>query len=206
MTDEAIATAPSLFDVEAYVEDFGRSVVPAYRRGIADAELPADAGLARSVIPPGTAATRDFNDAMIGYNFGQQRPVSGNVSLTVGQFYDGDIQTLSFGGGRVAVTKRFSLEPSFSLSRVNLPYGDFITRVIRSRVDYGFSPRMFASALVQYNSGSNSVGANVRLRWEYQPGSELFVVFNEQRDTLARAFPDLANRAFVVKVTRLLRF
>jgi pyruvate ferredoxin oxidoreductase beta subunit len=61
MSEEAIATAPSLFDVEAYVEDFGRSVVPAYRRGIADAELPADAGLARSVIPPGTAATRDFS-------------------------------------------------------------------------------------------------------------------------------------------------
>jgi pyruvate/2-oxoacid:ferredoxin oxidoreductase beta subunit/Pyruvate/2-oxoacid:ferredoxin oxidoreductase delta subunit len=36
-------------------------VVPAYRRGIADRELPADAGLARSVIPPGTAATRDFS-------------------------------------------------------------------------------------------------------------------------------------------------
>ena len=61
MSEGAIAGAPSLFDVEAYVEDFGRSVVPAYRRGIADAELPADAGLARSVIPPGTAATRDFS-------------------------------------------------------------------------------------------------------------------------------------------------
>ena len=61
MTDVAIASAPSLFDVETYVEDFGRSVVPAYRRGIADAELPADAGLARSVIPPGTSATRDFS-------------------------------------------------------------------------------------------------------------------------------------------------
>ena len=32
------------------------SVVPAYRRGVADRELPADAGLARSIIPPGTAA------------------------------------------------------------------------------------------------------------------------------------------------------
>ena len=61
MTEAAIASAPSLFDVESYVEDFGRSVVPAYRRGIADAELPADAGLARSVIPPGTSATRDFS-------------------------------------------------------------------------------------------------------------------------------------------------
>src|SRR6476659_2178701 len=53
--------APPIFDVESYVEDFGRSIVPAYRRGVADLELPADAGLARSIIPPGTAATRDFS-------------------------------------------------------------------------------------------------------------------------------------------------
>ncbi|HEY8239091.1 MAG TPA: 4Fe-4S dicluster domain-containing protein, partial [Candidatus Limnocylindrales bacterium] len=56
-----LATAPPLLDMDAYVEEFGRSVVPAYRQGIADLELPADAGLARSVIPPGTAATRDFS-------------------------------------------------------------------------------------------------------------------------------------------------
>ena len=53
--------APPLLDMAAYVEEFGRTVVPAYRRGIADRELAADAGLARSVIPPGTAATRDFS-------------------------------------------------------------------------------------------------------------------------------------------------
>ncbi len=56
-----VAAAPPLLDMDAYVEEFGRSVVPAYRRGVADLELPADAGLARSVIPPGTAATRDFS-------------------------------------------------------------------------------------------------------------------------------------------------
>ena len=61
MPDAAVVAAPPLFDVESYVEEFGRSVVPAYRRGVADLELPADAGLARSVIPPGTAATRDFS-------------------------------------------------------------------------------------------------------------------------------------------------
>ena len=56
-----LAAAPPLLDMDAYVEEFGRSVVPAYRRGVADLELAADAGLARSVIPPGTAATRDFS-------------------------------------------------------------------------------------------------------------------------------------------------
>ncbi|MFL5770015.1 MAG: thiamine pyrophosphate-dependent enzyme [Chloroflexota bacterium] len=55
------ATALPVLDIDAYVEDFGRAVVPGYRRGIADAEFPADAGLARSIIPPGTSATRDFS-------------------------------------------------------------------------------------------------------------------------------------------------
>jgi len=56
-----LGAALPVLDMHAYVEDFGRSVVPAYRRGVADMELPADAGLARSIIPPGTAATRDFS-------------------------------------------------------------------------------------------------------------------------------------------------
>ena len=56
-----LAVAPPLLDMDAYVEEFGRTIVPAYRRGVADRELPADVGLARSVVPPGTAATRDFS-------------------------------------------------------------------------------------------------------------------------------------------------
>jgi pyruvate/2-oxoacid:ferredoxin oxidoreductase beta subunit/Pyruvate/2-oxoacid:ferredoxin oxidoreductase delta subunit len=59
--ESRLGAALPVLDMHAYVEEFGRSVVPAYRRGIADMELPADAGLARSIIPPGTAATRDFS-------------------------------------------------------------------------------------------------------------------------------------------------
>ncbi len=55
------AAALPLFDVHAYVDDFNRGIVPAYGRGTADAGLPADAGVARSIIPPGTAAVRDFS-------------------------------------------------------------------------------------------------------------------------------------------------
>jgi hypothetical protein len=79
--------------------------------------------------------------------------------------------------------------------------------LITTRSTYTFSPTMFVSALVQYNSSNSAVSSNVRLRWEYQPGSELFVVFNEQRDTLTPGrFPELENRAFVVKFNRLFRF
>jgi hypothetical protein len=68
------------------------------------------------------------------------------------------------------------------------------------------TPLMFASALLQYNSTNHVVSANARLRWEYAPGSELFVVWNEERDTMAPQFPGLANRSFIVKANRLLRF
>lgn len=56
-----LEAAAALFDIDSYVEDFNRSVIGAYRRGVADAELPADMGVARSIIPPGTAAIRDFS-------------------------------------------------------------------------------------------------------------------------------------------------
>jgi hypothetical protein len=48
--------------------------------------------------------------------------------------------------------------------------------------------------------------ANIRFRWEYQPGSDIFVVYSDGRDTLASGFPTLQDRSLVVKFTRLFRF
>jgi len=53
--------APKTFDVGEYVKDFNESVIDAYRRGVADWDLPADEGVARSIIPAATAGTRDFS-------------------------------------------------------------------------------------------------------------------------------------------------
>ena len=72
-----------------------------------------------------------------------------------------------------------------------------------SRITYTLSPRMFVSSLVQYQSRVDSISTNARVRWEYRPGSELFVVYSDGRTTLGRGIPDLQNRSFVVKVTRL---
>jgi hypothetical protein len=65
---------------------------------------------------------------------------------------------------------------------------------------------MFVSALVQYQSRTDSVSTNARFRWEYLPGSELFVVYSDGRTTLSRGIPDVENRSFVLKVTRLMRW
>jgi len=81
--------------------------------------------------------------------------------------------------------------------------------VVGMRTDYGFSPRMFASALLQYGSSDHTFSSNVRFRWEYKPGSEFFLVWTDEHNTNPldpHALMSLRNRAFVVKMTRLLRF
>ena len=166
--------------------------------------LPRPFRIARDVTLP--VGGYDFGTARLGWTFGQQRPVFGNLSFEHGSFYNGRKTAVGFRRGRVEVTRRLSVQPSLSLNWVDLDEGEFQATVIGSRLTYTVTPLMFVSALVQYNSAADTVGLNVRLRWEYVPGSELFVVYNEQRDTLSPSFPGLENRAFVIKINRLFRF
>jgi len=114
--------------------------------------------------------------------------------------------------GRISILPQLSMEPTVSLTRFELRGGAFTARLFRTRADYGFSPLMFASALVQYNSADRAVSSNLRFRWEYRPGSELFLVYTDERDATEDRFltpttvRGLKNRAFVVKINRLLRY
>jgi len=92
------------------------------------------------------------------------------------------------------------------VNRGTLTAGDFTTALLRTRVDFAFTPLRFLSALVQYSSNDRTFSSNVRFRWEYRPGSEVFVVYTDERDTTVRGYPGLRNRAFVVKVNRLFQF
>jgi TolB-like protein len=148
-----------------------------------------------------------FQDFRASYRMGPQRRLSGSFSIQRGAFFGGSITEVRYSRGRLAITPQFSFEPSVSVSDITLPEGTFTATLATTRLTYTFTPRMFVGGLLQYNSTRNVLSTNVRLRWEYQPGSELFVVYNDERDTeLGRSVPLLENRAFVVKFTRLFRF
>jgi len=60
------------------------------------------------------------------------------------------------------------------------------------RALYMFSTKLSFSAFVQYNSAINKVLSNVRFRYNPKEGTDLFVVFNEGRNTyLEREVPNL---------------
>ncbi|MCH2472551.1 MAG: hypothetical protein MK486_21485, partial [Gemmatimonadetes bacterium] len=151
----------------------------------------------------------NFNDVELSYQLGRQRRVNGQVSLLRGGYFTGNITTVGFRQGRIAVLPQMSIEPSLSINWIDTPQGSFRTDLVVTRIDYAFNPRMFLGGLVQYNSAFNTVSTNLRLRWEYSPGSELFVVYTEDRDSTPLR-PDrvteLRNRGFVIKFNRLFRF
>ena len=166
--------------------------------------LPAPFPIAPGVTLP--AAGYTYTMVRAGANFGQLRRLAANVFVETGRFYSGRRTSFSVSRGRVSVSSSLSVEPVYSIDRVDLVEGRFTTHLAGSRITYTATPLAFVSALVQYHSGAGAIAANVRWRWEYRPGSELFVVYNEGRDTRARRFPDLASRALIVKVNRLFRF
>ena len=47
--------------------------------------------------------------------------------------------------------------------------------------------------------------SNLRFRWEYAPGSELFVVWTDERET-GMLGSGLRSRGLTIKATRLLRY
>ncbi|MBI4206446.1 MAG: carbohydrate binding family 9 domain-containing protein [Betaproteobacteria bacterium] len=165
--------------------------------------LPAPFLVSRGVSIP--AGGYQFDNVLATYTAGAQRRVSGSSALEIGSFYDGDKTTATF-RGRVEVTPQLGVEPNVSVNWIELPQGRFTTTIVGGRAFFTMTPQMFAAALVQYGSSNASLSTNLRFRWEYQPGSELFVVYSEGRSTFPPRGTELENRGLAVKINRLFRF
>ena len=164
--------------------------------------LPRDFAIARGVVVP--AGGYSYQALNVSYNLAQQRMVSGNVSASYGSFYNGTRTTAAY-SGRMGFSPHIALEPSLTLNWVRLPYGDFSARVLGTRFVVSPSPRLTFSTLTQFNPSAQTLTSSARMHWEYTPGSDLYVVYSDGRDTASPSFPVLQNRSFAIKVTRLFR-
>jgi hypothetical protein len=73
------------------------------------------------------------------------------------------------------------------------------------RALYMLSTKLSLSAFIQYNSAINKVLSNIRFRYNPREGTDLYIVFNEGRNTwLDREVPHLPaydQRSFTIKYT-----
>ena len=120
-----------------------------------------------------------FSDASIGLRTNESRWLSGRVQLELGDFWSG---TIRVAGGEIVWKQSEHLSLAFGGDHrdVSLPLanGDFSTTILTHRIALAASRDLFANALIQYDSDSRTVQANVRLDWIHTPGSDLFLVFD----------------------------
>jgi hypothetical protein len=165
--------------------------------------LPVDFLIAAGVVVP--AGGYSYDTLNVSYTLAQQRKLSGTLSASRGGFYEGTRTSATY-SGRVGFSPHVGLEPNVTLNWVRLPYGEFTARLVGLRLALAPTARLGFGALTQFNPGARSLTSSARMRWEYTPGSELFVVYSDGRDTAVTGFPGVQNRTFAVKATRLLRF
>lgn len=139
----------------------------------------------------------NHKEAQIVFFTNQSKPVYISTRHVLGGFFGGKRYNNSITVG-IRVGDKFNSEFILNRNDVNLPYGDFKTNIVRSRLSYSFTPRLYVQSLVQYNSVADAWSANFRIGWLQQANTGLFLVFNA---TTLKSEPN--NRSFIIKYSRM---
>ncbi len=130
------------------------------------------------------------------------RRVSGGVRYEWGEFWDGGIRSMR-GAVTLRPNRHVNLELVYDRSRVELSGRSSTSDLAGARFLYAFTPRAFLNAFFQYNGATDEFSSNIRFNLRYRALSDIYVVYNDRRDT-RRGHP--VERAFIVKVTNLINF
>jgi hypothetical protein len=157
-------------------------------------------------VPPGHYR---FRSLFTGISSGYSQRVGFTYYYQQGGYYGGD-RVRNFLYLLIRLPKGFLLEPSYDRQKVTAPWGNFISQIAQTSVDYSLTPNLAARATIQWREGDN-FRANFMIDWTYRPGSDLFLVYNdlqdldeERRDT---GFSPLRpGRTITIKATRRFDF
>jgi len=127
------------------------------------------------IIPPGSY---DFTRWRLEAQTSEHRPVQFGTTTWFGTFYNGHLtqweEYLRWTSPRGKIQLDLEMENDFG----HLPAGDFVQRLWSVRAAYAWNPNLVLSSFIQYDTASQNVGTNTRLRWTIRPGNDLFIVWN----------------------------
>jgi len=126
------------------------------------------------VIQPGAY---DFDEAEFSLRTAGQREFSSQFSYLTGDFYNGERTNMN-GSVTWNQSRYFIMSASYDWNDIELPQGDFITRLSSLSTQVAFSPTLYWINLVQYDNISEELGINTRLQWIPRAGQEGFIVLN----------------------------
>jgi hypothetical protein len=134
----------------------------------------------------------------------QKRRLQSQVAWWFGGFYDGTLDQIEISGTwNPAPLVTFELSAERNIGR--LPAGDFTVTLVATRLRVNVSPDLSLSGYVQYDTDSDSMGVNTRLRWTFRPVADLFVVYNHNVRSLVDRWQQESNQ-LIVKLQYAWRF
>jgi hypothetical protein len=152
-------------------------------------------------VPPGTY---DHAEAQLVAMSNQGAPFSVSMRATIGGFFGGDRVTLN-PTIRMRAGDALTTQLDYQRNNIDLPWGEFVTNLVRARVSYSFSSRMFTQALIQYNDRADLWSMNFRFGWLQAANTGLFVVYTDTRglyDLFER--PERTDRSLTIKYSYML--
>ncbi|MEQ1891299.1 MAG: carbohydrate binding family 9 domain-containing protein [Planctomycetota bacterium] len=165
-------------------------------------ELEADFEISEGVVIP--VGEYEFSRARLELVTAENRNVSFEGALEGGDFFDGERERYSV-GLRWQPSPGFVTVAGYELNDISLAGGSFDTQLASWRADLAFSPELSWNNFVQWDTESDTIGLQTRLRWIPVPHQEVFLVFNENVEADSSAthaiFQELS-----FKITYALRF
>ena len=150
------------------------------------------------IVPKGTYDNKELH---IRTNTNLTKPFSIIIVNKTGGFFSGKRKntdtTLRYRFG-----DRFTSEVISKYNDVNLPEGDFITHLIRSRLTYAITPKIYIQSLLQYNNQSDQYSMNWRFIWQQSAATGLYIVYNQSQDYDGIPIAN-STKSFVIKYSYL---
>ncbi len=134
----------------------------------------------------------------------QKRRLYSQVTWWFGGFYDGHLDQVSWTGAwnpAPLVTIEFTGERNVG----RLSAGSLRQTLVGNRIRLNLSPDLSIASYVQYDTDSDLVGVNTRLRWTFTPAGDLFVVYNHNVRQLLDRW-QLDSNQLIVKLQYALRY
>ena len=156
------------------------------------------------------AGTYDHSEVQIVGYTPRSKALTYNNRITIGGFFGGDRVSQSH-TLRLRASDTLTSEITWSRNDVDLPLGSFVTNLLRARVSYSFTPRMFLQSLAQYNDSARLWSLNARFGWLQDANTGLFIVYNDTQLTddifepgQGPRFGDRSDRSLTIKVSRVI--
>jgi len=140
------------------------------------------------------------------YGSGQDRRFTYNLFERFGGYYGGTLNEFRV-RGNYRPTAKFSISASETWDRFRLPLpnGNFSVVLASLQGNYSFTRFLTFTSLIQVDtSNAQAVSANVRLRYNYRPDSDLYIIYNvgTQFASIAPANPpQVRETRFAIKWT-----